>query len=129
MVAVNYDWDEIEDNIDEEYDDAGATIVVKDIVGEHMHVVEPCSAECVCTPLGTLRFVIPLACPFALRFYWKRAFPAVYDWSLAPKEGYEGPCTAAAIVYTCVSIDFEIGECSLGPVPAPPMPPRPRPQR
>jgi len=26
MVAINYDWDELEDNIDEEYDDSGATI-------------------------------------------------------------------------------------------------------
>lgn len=26
MVAVNYDWDELEDNIDEEYDDSGITI-------------------------------------------------------------------------------------------------------
>jgi RHS repeat-associated protein len=26
MVAVNYDWDELEDNIDEEYDDAASTI-------------------------------------------------------------------------------------------------------
>jgi RHS repeat-associated protein len=26
MVAVNYDWDELEDNIDEEYDDAGVTV-------------------------------------------------------------------------------------------------------
>jgi len=26
MVAVNYDWDELEDNIDEEYDDAGSPV-------------------------------------------------------------------------------------------------------
>jgi len=26
MVAVNYDWDELEDNIDEEYDGSGNTI-------------------------------------------------------------------------------------------------------
>ena len=26
MVAVNYDWDELEDNIDEEYDDAGIAV-------------------------------------------------------------------------------------------------------
>ena len=26
MVAINYDWDELEDNIDEEYDDSGNTI-------------------------------------------------------------------------------------------------------
>lgn len=26
MVAINYDWDELEDNIDEEYDDTGNTI-------------------------------------------------------------------------------------------------------
>jgi len=26
MVAVNYDWDELEDNIDEEYDDSGSTL-------------------------------------------------------------------------------------------------------
>jgi RHS repeat-associated protein len=26
MVAINFDWDELEDNIDEEYDDAGGTV-------------------------------------------------------------------------------------------------------
>jgi hypothetical protein len=35
MVAVNFDWDELEDNIDEEYDDAGSTIAEYTTEPEH----------------------------------------------------------------------------------------------